>query len=141
MVSSGVNKDSVGKLRKVQNVPCCIVFRLDKMSHVKPYLEKLHWLPISYHILYKYNLFIFKAINLSQYPYLSPLIKSSSLTCGNRLSVSLACPRKPIGTHGFVTAAPTEWNRLPIRVRSQQTSSSFRSQLRAYLSRLAYHQP
>ena len=48
-----VGKGSVAKLQKVQNAFCHFVFRLNKMSYVKPYLEKLHWLPISYHIVYK----------------------------------------------------------------------------------------
>ena len=59
----GVNKYNVAKLQKIQNALCRIVFRLDKTSHVTPYLQKLHWLPISYHILFKYNLITFKAIN------------------------------------------------------------------------------
>ena len=37
-----------------------------KFSHVTPFLDKLHWLPIQYRILFKYNLlhaatFIFQA--------------------------------------------------------------------------------
>ena len=83
----GVNKYNVAKLQKIQNALCRIVFRLDKTSHVTPYLQKLHWLPISYCILFKYNLITFKAIKFSQPSYLSSLIKPSSLTCGNRLSV------------------------------------------------------
>ena len=47
----GASKGSVAKLQKVQNVLCLFVFKLDKkMSHVKPYLEKLYWLPVSYRI-------------------------------------------------------------------------------------------
>ena len=60
----------------------------------------------SYFILYpflKYNL-IFKAINFSQPLYLSSLIRSSSVTCGNRLSVYSICPRKATDRYGFATA-------------------------------------
>ena len=56
----GVSRGSVAKLQKVQNVLCHFVYKLDKMSHVKLFREKLHWLPISY-ILFKYNILIFKA--------------------------------------------------------------------------------
>ena len=41
---------SVAKLQKVQNALYHFVFKLEKMSHAKPYLEKLHWLPISYSV-------------------------------------------------------------------------------------------
>ena len=71
----GVNKYNVAKLQKIQNALCRIIFRLDKTSHVTPYLQKLHWLPISYCILFKYNLITFKAIKFSQPSYLSSLIK------------------------------------------------------------------
>ena len=75
-------------------------------SHVTPFLEKLHWLSIQHCILFKYNLLVFKAINLSQPPYLSALIRSSS--CSNRLSVSSTHPKRYIGWRGFTEAAPAE---------------------------------
>ena len=67
----GVNKYNVAKLQKIQNALCRIVFRLDKTSHVTSYLQKLYWLPISYRILFKYNLITVKAIKFSQPTYLS----------------------------------------------------------------------
>ena len=122
----GVSKSNIAKLQRVQNALCRIIFRLDKMSHVTPFLKKLHWLPIQHRILFKYNLLVFKAINLSQPPYLSASIRSSSLTRGRR---------------GFAVAAPAECNKLPQTVRSQQTIDGFRSQLKIYLFRLAYPTP
>ena len=133
----GVSKSNIAKLQRVQNALCRIIFRLDKMSHVTPFLKKLHWLPIQHRILFKYNLLVFKAINLSQPLYLSALIRSSSLTRGNRLSVSSTRPKKHIGRRGFAVAVPAEWNKLPQTVRSQQTTDGFRSQLKTYLFRLA----
>ena len=121
----GVNKYNVAKLQKIQNAFCRIVFRLDKTSHVTPYLQKLHWLSISYRILFKYNLITFKAIKFSQTSYLSSVIKPSSLTRGNRLSLSSVRPKKAIGRRGFAMASPTEWNRLPQLVRSQNTIIGF----------------
>ena len=43
--------------------------RLSKFSHVTLFLHKLHWLPIQYRILFKYNIITYKAIHLSQPPY------------------------------------------------------------------------
>ena len=137
----GVSKSNIAKLQRVQNALCRIIFRLDKMSYVTPFLRKLHWLPIQHLILFKYKLLVFKAINLSQPPYLSALIRSSSLTRGNRLSVSSTHPQKHIGRRGFAVAAPAEWNKLPQTVRSEQTIDRFRSQLKTHLFRLAYPPP
>ena len=36
-----------------------------KNSHMTPLLHKLHWFPSQYHILFKYNLITYKAINVS----------------------------------------------------------------------------
>ena len=38
----GVSKSNIAKLQRVQNALCCIIFRLDKMSHDTPFLKKLH---------------------------------------------------------------------------------------------------
>ena len=129
----GVSKYNVNKLQKIQNALSRIVFRLDRTSHVTPFLQKLHWLPITYCILFKYNLITFKAIKLSQPIYLSSLIKTSCLARGNRLSLSSVSHKKAIGRRGLAMASPTEWNRLPQSVRSQQTITGFRSQLKTYL--------
>ena len=96
------------------------------MSH--PSLKKIHWLPISYGVQFKYNLLTFKAISFSQPPHLSSLIKSSSLTNGNRLSFSLISPKKVIGRYGFAKAAPVKWDRLPYHVQSQLTIFGLMSQ-------------
>ena len=89
------------------------------------FFEKLHWLPIIHLILFKYNLITFKAIKFSHPRYLSSLIKTSSLTRGNRLSLSSVCPREAIGRQGFSMASPTKWNRLPQSVGSQHTITGF----------------
>ena len=132
---------NIAKLQRVQNALCRIIFRLDKMSHVTPFFKKLHWLPIQHCILFKYNLLVFKAINLSQPPYLSVLIRLSSLTRGNRLSVSSTPPKKHIGRRGFAVATPAEWSKPPQTVRSQQTIDDFRGQIKTHLFRLAYPTP
>ena len=127
----GVNKYNVAKLQKIPNALCRIVFRPDKTSHVTSYLQKLHWLPISYYILLKYNLTTFKAIIFSQPTYLS-LIKTSSLTHGNRLSLSSVRHKKAIGRQGSAMASPTEWNRLLQR-------SNHRTQFANLISKLNFY--
>ena len=104
-VRYGVSKSNIAKLKRVQNALCRIIFRLDKMSHITPFWKKLldHWLPIQRCILFKYNLLVFKSINLSQPPYLSALIRSSSLTRGNRLSVSYTLGERLLGCNFALT--------------------------------------
>ena len=119
----GISKSNIAKLQRVQTALCRIIFRLDKMSHVILFLKKLHWLPIQHRILFKYM--VFKAIILLQPPYLSALIRSSSVTHGHRLSVSSTRPKKHVGRRGFAVAALAEWNKLPQTVRSQENNTWF----------------
>ena len=102
----GVRKYNVAKLQRIQIALCRVVLRLDRTSHVTPFLQKLHWVPITCCILFKYNLITFKAIKFSQPIYLSSLIKTSSLTRGNHLSLSSVSHKKAIGRQGFTMASP-----------------------------------
>ena len=117
------------------------LYKLNKFNHVTPFLHKLHLLPIHYHILLKYNLLTYKAINFSQPPYLSSLIKQSDLTRDNCLSISSSKPNKYSGLHSYAVAAPTEWNKLAQAIRTIESISGFRKQLKTFLFRLAYPPP
>ena len=39
------------KLEKVQNSAARVIFQSKKLDHITPYLQKLHWLPVSYRII------------------------------------------------------------------------------------------
>ena len=93
--------------------------------------HNLLWLPIHYHILFKYNLLTYKAINFSQPPYLSSLIRPSDLTQGNRLSVSSSKLNKHLGLRSFTVAASAEWKKLPPAIRTVGSISGFRKQFKS----------
>ena len=65
-------KSIISRSQSNQNVLCCIVCKLNKFSHVTPFLHKLHWLPMQYYILFKYNLLTYKEKNLAN-PHIYPL--------------------------------------------------------------------
>ena len=46
-----------------------------------------------------------------------------------------------MGMHTFAVAAPTEWNKLPQVVRTQDSINGFMQQLKTHLFRLAYPPP
>ena len=128
-------KPYTSRLQRVQNALCCMVCKLNKYCHITPFIHKLHWLPIHFRILFKYNLLTYKAIHFSQPPYLSSLIRRSDLTRGNRLSISSSKPNKRSGLRSFIVGAPTEWNKLPQAIRTIEGVSGFRKQLKTYLFR------
>ena len=87
------------------------------------------------------HLLTYKAIHFSQPPYLSALIRRSDLTRGSRLSISSSKQNKRSGLHSFIVGAPTEWNKIPQAIRTIESISGFRKQLKTYLFRLAYPPP
>ena len=66
----GVSKSNIAKLQRVQNALCRIIFRLDKMSHVTPFLKKLHWLPIQHCILLSI-IFWYSRLSICHSPHIS----------------------------------------------------------------------
>ena len=80
------------------------------------------------------TLITYKAINFSQPPYLSSLVKQIDLTRCNHLSISSSKPNKCSGLHSFAVAAPTEWNKLPQAIRTVKSFSDFRKQLKRIFS-------
>ena len=92
--------------------------------------HELHWLPIEHLITFKLNCLTFKAIQFNQPTYLSTLIKSSTLTRGNRLSVSSFHPKRCVGFRSFEVASPLKWNRLPSDIRQQSDFKSLKSKLK-----------
>ena len=120
-------KSYTSRLQSVQNAVCRTVCKLNKYCHVTPFLHKLHWLPIQYRILFKYNLLTNKAIHFCQPPYLSSLIKRSDLSRDNLLSISSLKPKKHSGLRSFLVGAPTEWNKLPQAIRTRESISGFKT--------------
>ena len=58
-------KAYTSRLQRVQNAFCCTECKLNKYCHVTPFVHKLHWLPIHYLILFKYNLLTFQPTSTS----------------------------------------------------------------------------
>ena len=61
-------------LQKVQNFAARLILMAPRHHHSTPLLKKLHWLPISERIKYKFACMCFHAINGSGPTYLSALL-------------------------------------------------------------------
>ena len=79
-------KTCIGRLQRLHNALCPTLCKVIKFNHMTPFLHNLHWLPMQYRILFKYNLVTYKAINFSQPPYLSSLILSRVILYGTMTS-------------------------------------------------------
>ena len=71
---SGSPKHLLDKLQKVQNSAARLVFKALKHKHIKPLLQKLHWLPVVSRIQYKVATLCYNSSTESYPVYLSELL-------------------------------------------------------------------
>ena len=108
-------------------------------------LEKLHWLPISECIKYKFTCMCFSAINGSGPAYLSELLHVYTPSCTLRSSSDthmLEIQQYKCKAHGFHTFScfgPHIWNSLPQDLRHCSTLSSFKAKLKTFLFSQYFH--
>ena len=70
----GLPNTQLQRLQRIQNAAARIIFKKTKYEHVTPLLHELHWLPVSYRILFKLLVLIFKCLHGDAPSYLSDLI-------------------------------------------------------------------
>ena len=109
-----------------------------KFDHISPLLVKLHWLPISYRVVFKLLLLVFKALNglgprylveLHHYQNLSRTLRSNSL----ELLLQQKSNTKTYGDRAFSICAPRLWNSIPLDIRKSNSVSTVKKQLKTYL--------
>ena len=107
-------------------------------------LNTLHWLPIDKRIKFKTLLYIYKDLNDLSPVYLKDCIATHvpskeglrSSRDVTRLSIPKSSMR--IGDGSFSVFGPTLWNSLPNTIRSSQTVSAFKRNLKLIYSSVFY---
>ena len=114
---------NINRLQRVQNTLGCIICRLNRFSHITPFLNK-HYIgsPLS---IAKYNLLKYKAITLNQPSYLSSLMKGTSHVA-NAFQFPEPNPTNSCGRTFCAVPAPSDWNKLPKVFRTQYIVTGFR---------------
>ena len=142
---SGSPKHLLDKLQKVQNSAARLVFKALKHKHIKPLLQKLHWLPVVSRIQYEVATLCYNSFTESYPVYLSELLtvyrpsrqlRSISDTRTFRIPFTKT---KTFGQRAFSFTGPTEWNSLPYDVRHSVSTSSFKQALKTHLFKSAYN--
>jgi hypothetical protein len=133
----GYQKD---RLQRMQNIAARIVTRCDRRDHITPVLKSLHWLPVKYRIDFKILLFVYKCMNDLAPSYLIELVKPYHQERYSTRRNSQHCLSKPplfnlksYGERSFTFSAPTEWNKLPLEIRTASSIECFKSQLKTHL--------
>ena len=147
-VYGGLTEKNMHKLQKIQNNAVRFIFNLygkNAHIHIKPYLKKLHFLPVAFRIKYKVILLVFKCINNIAPTYLCDLIGLRDI---RRRSVRLdddfyllKAPKPPNFTRTYAAFSyhgPKLWNELPYQIRCLTDVEQFKRDLKTYYFEIAF---
>ena len=139
----GIPKYNIGKIQRLQNMACRLIFNLRRYDHITPYLKLLHWLKIEYRIQYKVAVLVFKCVHGLAPPYLSELIDISHnrqlrSALSNKLPVARANTAF-VHNSSFTSMGPRIWNALPTSIRTATSLETFKTKLKHTYSTYVYN--
>ena len=132
------------KLQLVQNSAARMLEGSRRRDHISPVLYKLHWLPVSYRIRFKLLLICFKSLQGLAPAYLQSSIQvhqpRRELRSENEIRVAQTtiARTRSHGDQCITNAMASEWNGLPLDVRSETTCYGFKKKLKTFLFQQAY---
>jgi hypothetical protein len=134
----GIPKIHLDKLQRVQYAAARLITRTKRSDHMRPILQKLHWLPIRERITFKLLIITYKALNNLAPAYISDLLQPLSHTRSLRSSArkDLKVPRAHCATYGdrcFSIAAPKLWNNLPVGLKDSPSLNIFKKDLKTHI--------
>ena len=139
----GLSKRELDKLQRVHNTAARLITGTKQYDHVKPALQKLHWLPVESRIIFKVILITFKILHGLSPAYLSSLLQEyhppRSLRSSSKSLLTVSSMNSV--THGqraFSFCAPRLRNTLPDSLKNAASLSSFKSALKTFLFRKFY---
>lgn len=141
---TGLARDTVNKLQKIQNIAARVVTRTCTRDHITPILRDLHWLPVHWRIQYKVLLQVYKAQNGLAPNYISELLEPYRPSRALRSATDSHLLLEPMtrsswGDRAFSKAAPVLWNALPYSIRTAESLDFFKSNLKTHLFTRAFN--
>ncbi|KAK3526395.1 hypothetical protein QTP70_025429, partial [Hemibagrus guttatus] len=136
---AGVPLNAIRPLQMIQNAAAQLVFNLPKFSHTTPLLRSLHWLPVAARIRFKTLMLAYKAKNGPAPSYLKALVTSRTAprllrsTSTARLVPPSLREKGRYTSRLFSVLAPRWWNELPLGIRTAESLTVFKRQLKTYL--------
>ncbi|XP_056444340.1 uncharacterized protein LOC130380935, partial [Gadus chalcogrammus] len=141
---TGLPTKLINRLQIIQNSAARIITRTKSSDHITPVLIQLHWLPVHYRIQYKTLLLTYKALHNLAPSYLCDLLQEYTPSRSLRsTSAGLLCipisRLTSMGARSFSCSAPRLWNSLPPHIKQSDTITTFKSQLKTHLFKLAHN--
>ena len=143
-----VHHCTIAPLQRVQNAAARLLLNRRKTDHITDGLKDLHWLPITFRIQYKLCL-LMHSIKMGNCPsYLKDMVSLSSsvrsrsgLRSADTDASTYVVPRTrtKLGERAFSWAGPTAWNKLPVSIRTDNDTKSFKRNLKTHLFIVAFN--
>ncbi|KAK3574680.1 hypothetical protein QTP86_012466 [Hemibagrus guttatus] len=136
---AGLPLNAIRPLQMIQNAAARLVFNLPKFSHTTPLLRSLHWLLVAARIRFKTLMLAYKAKNGPAPSYLKALVtrrtapRSLRSTSTARLVSPSLREKGRYTSRLFSVLAPRWWNKLPPGIRTAESLTVFKRQLKTYL--------
>ena len=143
LVSS--SEKEIKPLQRTMNSAVRFIFKLRRRDHIRPYLFKLHFLPIRQRIDFKVSLLAFKIKHKIAPDYLQELYEdyqpttdiTMRLGIGRDISMFKYWDRS-VNSKLFFCKLITNWNSLPFEIRTSETLSIFKTKLKTYYFKIAF---
>ena len=135
------------KLQVILNEAARMIFKLGPRESATPLQITLHWLPIKARIEFKICLITYKVLKFKEPSYLYNLLSfysnesSMELRLSNdtfRLNEPRAVGEKHLFSRSYSYAAPRFYNKLPLALKSIDSTDTFKSQLKTHIFSKAY---
>ena len=112
---------------------CMYVTGARKYDHISPVLVQLHWLPVSYWIVFKHLVFVYQSLN-----DLSELLDHQESPTSLRwnfqdLLMQPTSKTETCGDRAFSVCAPKIWNTVPLEIREFSTVLFFKKKVKTFL--------
>jgi hypothetical protein len=138
----GTSHKNIRKLQIVQNSLARVVTGVKRREHITPALKKLHWLPISERIQYKVALITHKVILTRQPQYLADIVKihkpTRELRSSSQQRLCAHATKTKTAERSLSCTSTTVWNGLPLDLRAESSTPTFKSKLKTHLFKSAY---
>ena len=132
----GLPDATIKKLQRLQHAAARLILNRSWRESATEMLKELHyWLPVTYKILYKFSLLVFKCLNNIGPAYSKELLinKKAPRTLRSAELSLLAIPRvrtETFGRRAFEYAEPHTWNSLPLHIRQSKDITIFQKALK-----------
>ena len=136
----GLPDVDIDKLQRIQTMCAKLVLNRKKSDSATEALKELHWIPVRLRITFKLLMVIHRCLHGDAPKYLKDLlIRTPAPERNLRSSIDterLIIPRtklKTFASRAFSVAGPTEWNKLPLRIRHLTSYGQFKKEVKTHL--------